>query len=106
MKADLRKAAAVAKIKRIVAEEFGVTVQDLEGKRGPQKTGDARHVAMILVREFTGASFPETARAFNRPSHRSAMHAVKVIRERSQAADGFAFASLVESIRNKIRVVL
>ena len=60
---------------RVVAEEFGVTVQDLKGKSRARKVLIPRQVAMYLLREDLRLSFPQIGRLFGGKDHTTVMHA-------------------------------
>ena len=67
--------AAVSAIIRISAEEYGLTEQDLLGRRRTSQVYDARMIAMMILLEHTPISFEAVAKIFHRD--RSAVNYVK-----------------------------
>ncbi len=65
---------------RTVAQFYGVAIHDIKGKRRNKHLVTPRHVAMFLVREACGTSFPEIGRIFDR-DHATVQHACKKIRK-------------------------
>lgn len=62
-------------IAQAVAQDYGVTVADLIGRRRTARLCEPRHVAIWLARDLLELSFPALARAFARdPS--TVQHAV------------------------------
>jgi len=72
----------VADIKRLCAKEFGVTVEQIEGKSRKKPIVLARHVAMYLVRDLTEWSLPLIGRAFGNRDHTTVLAAVVRVPER------------------------
>lgn len=86
----------VNEIKRVVAEKYGVTPEQIDSRAKPKTLALARHVAMWLARKgvktaqpyrdgFFPLSYPDIAHLFKREDHGSAMHAVRrveALRER------------------------
>jgi hypothetical protein len=56
-----------------VAEAYGLTVRALCDASRRRPLPEARHLAMLLARQYTEASFPEIARALGRRDHSTAM---------------------------------
>ena len=77
---------SISAIKRHVASEFGVTVQDLESQRRSQIVVRPRHVAMFVARYLTRLSLPVIARGFGNRDHTSVLYAVRKI-ENLKATD-------------------
>ncbi|MDR2703938.1 MAG: chromosomal replication initiator protein DnaA [Cellulomonadaceae bacterium] len=61
------------------ASYFGVSVEDLTGTRRTRELAVARQVAMYLVREMTGLSFPKTAELFSRKDHTTILYAFRKV---------------------------
>lgn len=68
---------SVTRVMDVVAARYGVTRADLLGPGRTQPATTARQVAMRLVRETTGKSYPEIGRAFRR-DHTTVIHACEV----------------------------
>ncbi|MFA4993140.1 MAG: chromosomal replication initiator protein DnaA [Candidatus Omnitrophota bacterium] len=68
-------------IQRCVAEEFGVSLQELKTKRRNKQVVLPRQVAMYLSRELTDLSLPEIGELFNGKDHTTVLHSYKKIKE-------------------------
>jgi len=68
----------VAAIQRIVAEHFGLHVDDLTGPRRLRSLVFPRHIAIYLARVHTGASLPQIGGAFHR-DHATVLHACRQV---------------------------
>lgn len=90
----------IERIQRRVAEFFGVSVEDLRGKRRHRTMILPRHVAMFLARELTDASLPEIGRAFGGRDHTTILHALGKIRMDAQGGGGVARA--LQQLRQSI----
>ena len=88
-------------IKKIVAERYNVSVNDLLGKRRTQNIAFARHVAMHLCRSMTGCSYPEIGALFGGRDHSTVIHANRVI-DTKRGLDPQINAD-VEKLINKIK---
>ena len=71
----------VDKIQRAVADEFGVTLDDMVSKRRARAVARPRQVAMYLCKTMTKRSLPDIGRRFGGRDHTTVMHAVKRIIE-------------------------
>lgn len=71
-------------IKDMVAEYYGISVKELVGKKRVRHIARPRQVAMALMREFTGDSFPDIGQAFGGRDHTTVMHACEKIHELRQ----------------------
>lgn len=65
----------------LVADFYGITVDDLIRQDRRQPLALQRQVAMYVCREQAGASYPELARAFER-HHSTIIHGVHEIEDR------------------------
>ncbi len=54
------------KIFHAVARKYGVTVEDIRGKRRTREIAQARHVCIYIMRTVTDLSLPSIGRVFNR----------------------------------------
>lgn len=70
----------IARIQRVVADEFGITVQDLVSERRTMNVVLPRQIAMFLAKETTLRSWPDIGRRFGDRDHTTALHAVSKIR--------------------------
>ena len=67
-------------IKQTVAEYFGLSVADLEGKSRKQNIVHARQVAMYIIRELLDMSTTEIGSCFGGRDHSTVLHAYDKIR--------------------------
>lgn len=67
----------VDKIQRAVADEFGITLNDMTSKRRARDIARPRQVAMYLCKKLTKRSLPDIGRRFGGRDHTTVMHAVK-----------------------------
>jgi chromosomal replication initiator protein len=77
--ADAPKAPSADDIILTVANFYNIKVGDLMGTRRLKQLVRPRHVAMWMVREHTGLSFPEIGRVFER-DHATVQHACKKVK--------------------------
>jgi chromosomal replication initiation ATPase DnaA len=85
---------SVARVMDLVAERYGVTRADLLEPGRTQPATTARQVAMRLVREMTGKSYPEIGRAFRR-DHTTVIHACEV-------TEGLALGDIREELAGHV----
>jgi chromosomal replication initiator protein len=62
-------------IQRVVAEFFGIRVEEMKAKRRTKGVAFPRQVAMYLSRELTDASLPRIGEEFGGRDHTTVMHA-------------------------------
>ena len=89
----------IAIIKREVAQQYDVTVQQLEGPSREKPISQARHIAIYLSRELTHSSFPLIGQAFGRRDHSTIMHAYRKI---SELGSSPLFYSEIESLKESL----
>ncbi|MDD5282093.1 MAG: chromosomal replication initiator protein DnaA [Candidatus Omnitrophica bacterium] len=87
-------------IQRCVAEEFGVTLQELKTKRRNKQVVFPRQIAMYLSRELTDLSLPEIGELFGGKDHTTVLHSYKKIRE-----DVYNNPELKERVEKVIQVI-
>ena len=75
------QAVTVPNIQKIVAEYFGVRLQDLLSKRRVRSLARPRQVAMALSKELTEHSLPEIGEAFGGRDHTTVLHACRTIKK-------------------------
>ncbi len=67
-----------------VAAEVGIRRQELRSRDRRPAVVWARHLAMYLAREVTGASLPDIGRAFGGRNHTTVLHAVRRVQRESE----------------------
>jgi chromosomal replication initiator protein len=75
-----KKLITVDFIQRCVAEEFGVSLQDLKTKRRNKTIVLPRQIAMYLSRELTDFSLPEIGNFFGGKDHTTVLHSYNKIK--------------------------
>ncbi len=68
-------------VQRAVAEQFGLSVEQLSEKGHSRPVVIPRQIAMYLARRLTGASLPQLGRRFGGRHHTTVMHAIEKIAE-------------------------
>ncbi|MGB0907163.1 MAG: chromosomal replication initiator protein DnaA [Maricaulaceae bacterium] len=91
----------VDKIQRAVAEEFGITLNDMTSKRRARNIARPRQVAMYLCKKLTKRSLPDIGRRFGGRDHTTVMHAVKRIDE--LRADDATFNGRIQAVEAALK---
>ncbi len=68
-------------IQQVVAEFFGLRVEEMRAKRRTKGVAFPRQVAMYVAREITDASLPRIGEEFGGRDHTTVMHACQRVRE-------------------------
>ncbi|MCK9430747.1 MAG: chromosomal replication initiator protein DnaA [Candidatus Omnitrophica bacterium] len=95
-----KKLITVDFIQRCVAEEFGVSLQELKTKRRNKQVVFPRQIAMYLSRELTDLSLPEVGELFGGKDHTTVLHSYKKIKE-----DIYNKPELKERVEKVIQVI-
>ena len=90
------------KIFNAVARKYGVTVEDIRGKRRTREIAQARHVCIYIMRTVTDLSLPSIGRVFNR-DHTTILSSVDTITEkiREDASLENDIDDLIKEITNR-----
>ncbi|MCM8800753.1 MAG: chromosomal replication initiator protein DnaA [Candidatus Omnitrophica bacterium] len=78
---ESKKVVGVEFIQRCVAEEFGLSLQDLKTKKRNKNIVLPRQIAMYLIRELTNLSFPEISKFFGGKDHTTIIHSYNKIKK-------------------------
>jgi len=70
-----RREVRIAQIQKVVANEFGVSVEGMKSKSRAQKITFPRQVAIYLARELTGTPLVEIGKRFGGRDHTTILHA-------------------------------
>ena len=73
---------SMAAIKQAVADNYGVTVMDLDSHRRSADAVRPRHAAMWLIRKLTTRSLPEIGQAFGGRDHTTVHNALRSVESR------------------------
>ena len=96
-----RREVRIATIQKVVASEFGVTVEALKSKSRAQRVAFPRQVAVYLTRQLTGIPLVEIGKRFGGRDHTTILHAYGKI-ERLARQD----SSLQERLEKTRRLLL
>jgi chromosomal replication initiator protein len=66
-------------IKKVVANFYGITVEEMCGKRRDRHIVFPRQVAMYIIREETASSLPAIGQAFGGRDHTTVLHSYEKI---------------------------
>jgi chromosomal replication initiation ATPase DnaA len=69
----------IARVMRVVAAYFGISVKDLKSGARTKEICRLRHIAMYLCRTITLKSLPEIGRHFGNRDHTTVLHAIHKI---------------------------
>jgi chromosomal replication initiator protein len=72
---------SIEEIQDAVAEHYGISVEEMKGKRRDKHIVFPRQVSMYLIREETESSLPVIGNAFGGRDHTTALHAIEKITE-------------------------
>ncbi|MCQ2593086.1 MAG: chromosomal replication initiator protein DnaA [Treponema sp.] len=62
-------------IKKVIADNYQISVSDLTGKKRDKKFTIPRQIAIYIAREISEYTYPELAYQFNKKDHTTIMHA-------------------------------
>jgi chromosomal replication initiator protein len=86
---------------RVVAEYFGLTPNDLKGKKRSQNIVNARQLAMYIGREMTDYSTTELGQDFGGKDHTTVMHSIEKIK--GKLLTDPSLESTIDSIKMSIK---
>src|SRR3989454_6404174 len=78
------KAITLEMIQKMIADYFGMRVQDLKSKNNAKSVAVPRQICMYLCKKLTGASLPQIGREFGNKHHTTVLHSVNKIAELRQ----------------------
>ena len=87
LREEIKKPLTVDEIQKQVAEQFGVRLADMTGKRRNANVVFPRQVAMYLARQRTKASLHEIGEFFGGWHHGTVLHACKAVSARMKNED-------------------
>lgn len=88
-------------IKRVIAEEYGVSVKDLESKQRKRTLSHPRQVAMYLCRELTDMPLAAVGDSFGGKDHSTIIYAENKVKESIE--NDQAFRGQVDKLIRKIK---
>src|SRR5213593_3214958 len=78
------KAITLEMIQKMIADYFGMRVQDLKSKNNAKAVAVPRQICMYLCKKVTGASLPQIGREFGNKHHTTVLHSITKIEELRQ----------------------
>jgi len=90
-------------VEKGVASHFGLRAGDLKARRRTKKIAEARQVAMYLMRQFGGASYPAIGNHLGGRDHSTVIHACQSV-ERRRREDA-RFRLLLDTVSKRIGCV-
>jgi chromosomal replication initiator protein len=100
LKLDAKAPATVSGIQSLVAEHFGISIEDLTSPKRTAEITQARHIAMYLCREVANLGYQSVALAFKKKDHTTVLHAYnKISRDIKSNA---SIREVVENIKSKL----
>lgn len=88
-----RKGVSMETILAAVAQQFGTSTEVLRGRRRDRATACARHIAMLLCRELTGASLDQIGEALGGRDHATVQRGIARIEEALRSDAGLREAA-------------
>ena len=88
-------------VQKVVAEDFGLTPNDLKGKKKSASIVKPRQIAMYLCRELTEFSLTEIGQAFGGRDHTTVIHSHRITEEKSRSDTNLYTA--LERLKRKIK---
>ncbi len=89
MASSEERAIDVSAIRRLVADAWGVTGEDLASKRRTREVAVPRQAAMYLARELLGTPYKRIGRAFGGRDHSTVIHSVRTVEKRRKVDSVF-----------------
>lgn len=89
------------RIKNIISDHYGVSIEDLDSKKRPKDIAYARQVAMFLCREMTDMSLPKIGADFGGRDHTTVIHAVDKITSEIKADS--ATRKTIQDLKRKVK---
>jgi chromosomal replication initiator protein len=97
---DTKAKATIGSIQSVVAENFGMSVDDLLSSKRTAEVAWARQVAMYLCRERTDSSLQQIGKAFRKKDHTTVIHAYKKVSVMIKSESGIK--EIVDNIKSKL----
>lgn len=92
----------VDRIFKVVAENYGVAVEDIKGQKRNANIAMARHMSIYLVRRNTNLSLEDIGKRFDR-DHSTVISSIRRIEEEKENSP--AVAALIDELIGKIKVI-
>jgi len=93
----------IQEIQKIVAESYGLKLEDFKAKKRTQSVAFPRQIAMFLVRELTDSSLPKIGEEFGGRDHSTVIHAYEKISR--QLKEDSNLEKMLKNLREKIQKI-
>lgn len=100
LRMDMKGPVSIEAIQNAVAENFGVSIEDLASSKRTAELAMARQVAMFLCSEMTETSLQQIAHAFRKKDHTTVLHARRKIGDLIKTDS--EVKKTVDNLRNKL----
>ena len=91
----------IARIQKIVAEFFQISVEDIRSKKRSSNIAFPRQIAMYMCRKLTNESYPKIGTEFGGKDHSTVMHSVEKIE--IEIKNNKDLAGIVEKLSNDLK---
>ena len=91
----------VDQVQQIVADAYGITVDDLKGKKRNSNISIPRQIAMYICRVYIEETLPKIGSAFGGKDHTTVMHSVDKIKK--EVVNNKELENEIKNIINKIK---
>lgn len=99
---EMSHGVSIEGIKSMVANEFGIDIEKLNGKTRKREVVIARQLSMYLAKNFTGKSLKSIGEHFGGKDHSTVIYSCKAIQDLIET--DIRFADKVEQIENNLRL--
>ncbi|WP_082744194.1 chromosomal replication initiator protein DnaA [Alicyclobacillus mali (ex Roth et al. 2021)] len=98
------RSVTVSHVQKVVADHYGLKVDDLKGKKRTRNIAFPRQIAMYLTRELTDLSLPRIGDAFGGRDHTTVMHACERVHEEMMRDDDLR--ATIDRLSQAIRTLI
>ncbi|ACL68764.1 chromosomal replication initiator protein DnaA [Halothermothrix orenii] len=88
-------------IKKVVADYYNLTIEDMDSKKRTQNIAFPRQIAMYLSRELTSSSLPQIGENFGGRDHTTVIHAHNKVTKKYE--DDLDFKKMIDKLVEKIK---
>ncbi|MDR1648966.1 MAG: chromosomal replication initiator protein DnaA [Synergistaceae bacterium] len=100
LRLDTKAPTTVSGIQNLVAEHFGISIEDLTSPKRTAEITQARHIAMYLCRKVANLGYQSIALAFKKKDHTTVLHADRKISK--DIKSNASIREIVENITSKL----
>lgn len=100
---DKKKPLTTSRIIETVARYYGITVNDIKGKKRRKEIVNPRQIGMYLARELTDLSFPKIGEEFGNKNHSTVIHAYEKIHEALESNEDPQLTADIKKIKDQLK---